>query len=372
MKKLCEGWKEFELGELGDINAGGTPSRPKKEYWGGKIPWLKISNLKKFYVKEYDETITEEGLKDSSAKLFPKGTILISIFASLGNVAILKIESTTNQAIAGIYNLKKDVDKIYLAYYLKSLKKHFERIGRGVAQNNINLAILRKTKILLPPLPTQKAIVSILEKAEKAKEWRKEADDLTKEFLKSVFLEMFGDPIKNTKELFQEKGRDLFKFSSGKFNPISNLKDSFEFPTYGGNGITGYSKNYLINFQTLVIGRVGAYCGSIHKTPIKSWITDNAIYIKEFKKEFNLDFLYYLFDFLKINRFALTVGQPKITQKPLEELQYLHPPISLQNKFASIVKDVESIKQHQKKSREEIDNLFNALMQKAFKGELII
>ena len=184
-------------------------------------------------------------------------------------------------------------------------------------------------------------------------------------------MEMFGDPIKNNKKFETKKGNELFKFSSGKFNPTSNLKDSFEFPTFGGNGVTGYSKNYLIDYSTIVIGRVGAYCGSIHKTPAKSWITDNAIYIKEFKQKMDLDFLFFLFEFLDINRFALTVGQPKITQSPIENLDYINPPLPLQQKFASIVREVESMKEHQKHSKEQINNLFNALMQKAFKGELV-
>src|SRR3989344_9458784 len=142
-------WKKVELRELGDICAGGTPSRAKPEFWGGNIPWLKISNLKDFYVTKYDETITEKGLNSSSAKIFKKGTILISIFASLGDVAILDIDATTNQAIVGIYNLNENIDRKYLALYLKSLKEYFEKTGRGVAQNNINLSILRSTKIAL-------------------------------------------------------------------------------------------------------------------------------------------------------------------------------------------------------------------------------
>jgi len=191
-------WKEFKLGDIAKIGAGGTPSRAKLEYWGGDIPWLKIGNLKEFYVTKYDETITDLGLKNSSTKLFQKGTVLISIFASLGNVAILGIEATTNQAIAGIYNFEKNISKEYVAKYLHSIKNYFLEIGRGVAQKNINLTILRDTLIKIPvksdgtpDLKKQEEIVSILEKAEELKSKRKKAEEILDEYLKAVFYNMF-------------------------------------------------------------------------------------------------------------------------------------------------------------------------------------
>ena len=90
--------KLIEVSE--SIFAGGTPRRDKPEYWNnGHIPWLKISDMKDPYISETDEKITEEGLKNSSAKLFPKGTLVYSIFATLGAIGILNIKATTNQAI---------------------------------------------------------------------------------------------------------------------------------------------------------------------------------------------------------------------------------------------------------------------------------
>lgn len=92
-----------KLGDICDIVSGGTPSRSKQEYWqSGTIPWIKIGNIKGKYVSEADEYITEAGLNGSSAKMLIKGTILYTIFATLGEVGILDIDACTNQAIAGI------------------------------------------------------------------------------------------------------------------------------------------------------------------------------------------------------------------------------------------------------------------------------
>ena len=132
------------LGEICDVVSGGTPSRSKQEYWNGDIPWIKIGNIKSKYVSEADEFITEAGLSGSSAKMLKKGTILYTIFATLGEAGVLTIDACTNQAIAGI-SIKDEsvIDRDYLFYYLKSKKNYVNEVGRGVAQNNINMSILR-------------------------------------------------------------------------------------------------------------------------------------------------------------------------------------------------------------------------------------
>ena len=121
--------------------------------------------MKSKYIDSAEEFITEEGLNNSSTKMLKRGTILYSIFATLGEVGILKIDACTNQAIAGL-SLKEDSNilKEYLYYYLKSKKKDVNNLGRGVAQNNINLSLLRKFKIPVPSLDKQNRIVDILDK----------------------------------------------------------------------------------------------------------------------------------------------------------------------------------------------------------------
>ena len=153
----------------------------------------------------------------------------------------------------------------------------------------------------------------------------------------SQFIEMFGDPIKNSKNLPSLKGEELFVFSSGKANTKANLSKKFPYDCYGGNGITGKSEQWLIDFPTIIVGRVGEYCGCVHKTQGKIWITDNAIFIKEYKeKVFNGEFLFYLMTYLDFHRLADETGQPKITQRPLLSTEYMVPNLSLQEQFVSI------------------------------------
>lgn len=217
------------IGESCSVVSGGTPSRSKNEYWeNGNIPWIKIGNIKSKYVNEYDELITEQGLNNSSAKLLKKGTILYTIFATLGEVGILDIEACTNQAIAGINITDSRITTDYLYYYLKSKKDYVNNIGRGVAQNNINLTTLKNFEIPLINVDKQLNIVEILEKVERMiclKE--KEIDDLDL-LIKARFIEMFGEPVNNDKVWVKDSVERLCREIYGGGTPSKSHPEYYE------------------------------------------------------------------------------------------------------------------------------------------------
>ncbi|EAL3925201.1 hypothetical protein A0Z34_06990 [Campylobacter upsaliensis] len=156
-------WAWVKLGDICEIVSGGTPSRDKIEYWhNGTIPWVKIADVKNNVVNQTQEFITELGLENSSAKIFKKGTLLYTIFATLGETAILNIDAATNQAIAALIETY-DYDTKFLMYCLMSMKDYVNSLGRGVAQNNINQTMLKNFTIPLPPLKEQQEIVSKLD-----------------------------------------------------------------------------------------------------------------------------------------------------------------------------------------------------------------
>ncbi len=137
------------------------------------------------------------------------------------------------------------------------------------------------------------------------------------------------------------KLQDYIKLTSGKFNPKKNLQDekndNFAYPVYGGNGITGFFTDYLVSNPTIIIGRVGEYCGSVHLEKKSIWITDNAIYTKEISPNFNIDFLYETFGLIGLETLAERTGQPKITQEPIYNLKIPLPPLKEQAKIADIL-----------------------------------
>lgn len=156
-------WQVRKLGEVCRTTSGGTPNRSQPKYYNGNIPWVKSGELNKGIILETEEKITEEAIKNSSAKIFPKGTLLIALYgATIGKLAFLGIEAATNQAICGIYKNDK-VDSKYLFHFLFFSRPKLVKQSIGGAQPNISQGILKELEIPLPPLPEQHAIVSKIE-----------------------------------------------------------------------------------------------------------------------------------------------------------------------------------------------------------------
>ena len=158
--EIPESWEWIRLNQIGDWGAGATPNRAKSEYYGGSIKWLKSGELNDGYVSESYEKITESALKDCSLRVNKCGDVLMAMYgATIGKVAILEVEATTNQAVcactcfAGFYNR-------YLFLLLKSYRQHFSNQGAGGAQPNISRIKIINTVAPLPPLEEQRRIVT--------------------------------------------------------------------------------------------------------------------------------------------------------------------------------------------------------------------
>ncbi|MDB4425419.1 restriction endonuclease subunit S [Akkermansiaceae bacterium] len=163
---MREDWQTVKLGDVLKTSSGGTPTRSRKEYYeGGKIPWLMSGEVAQGNVYEAKKFITEEGLKNSSAKMFPPETVLVAMYgATAGQVGILRVESTTNQAVCGIFPSQEYVPE-FLYYSILQQQKDLIKAATGNAQPNISQTKIKDIQIPLPPLAEQERIVSILDKA---------------------------------------------------------------------------------------------------------------------------------------------------------------------------------------------------------------
>ncbi|MDC1604730.1 restriction endonuclease subunit S [Phocaeicola vulgatus] len=162
-KKLPKGWIWTILGSVGIWQAGGTPSRSNKSYFGGNIPWLKTGDLNDGYISEIPESITEEAVANSSAKINPIGSVLIAMYgATIGKLGILTFPASTNQACCACIKYFA-ITRSYLFYFLLSHREAFIANGGGGAQPNISKEIIVNTVIPLPPLAEQQRIVAKIE-----------------------------------------------------------------------------------------------------------------------------------------------------------------------------------------------------------------
>ena len=155
-------WVWTTLGEIGNRQSGATPSRLRKDYYGGNIPWLKTGDLNDGYISDIPEYITETALKETSVKLNPKDSVLIAMYgATIGKVGILSFPATTNQACCACTDYL--VKKMYLFYFLLANREKFIAMGGGGAQPNISKEKIVSTLIPLPPKQEQSRIVEGIE-----------------------------------------------------------------------------------------------------------------------------------------------------------------------------------------------------------------
>ena len=162
--EVPESWVWTTLGEVGTWQSGGTPSRSNKTYYGGNIPWLKTGDLNDGLISDIPESITEEAVANSSAKINPAGSVLIAMYgATIGKLGILTFPATTNQACCACIEFNA-ITQLYLFYFLLSQRNGFIAKGGGGAQPNISKEIIVNTFIPLPPLSEQQRIVMEIEK----------------------------------------------------------------------------------------------------------------------------------------------------------------------------------------------------------------
>jgi len=161
--ELPQGWAIEKLGDVCFTTSGGTPSRKIDSYYCGNIPWVKSGELDKGLITKTEEFISEEAVKKSSAKIFPKGTLLIALYgATIGKLGFLGVAAATNQAICGIF--KNEVIELqFLKYYLFNKRNKLIEQGAGGAQPNISQTILKELDVVIPPLPEQHRIVAKIE-----------------------------------------------------------------------------------------------------------------------------------------------------------------------------------------------------------------
>lgn len=165
---VLEGWQVKRLGDLAIVSAGGTPSRGNANYWGGDIPWLTTSEVDFGTISEAQQFITNEGLRNSAAKLLPPGTLLLALYGqgkTRGKVAILGIQAATNQACAAI-SLSRGVSPEFIFHLLASQYEAIRKLSNTGNQENLNGSLVRSISLQLPGIHEQTAIAVALSDAD--------------------------------------------------------------------------------------------------------------------------------------------------------------------------------------------------------------
>ncbi len=388
--------ENVKLHQLCSMKSGGTPSRGKSEYYGGTIPWSKISDLEKSKdgnIYKTEEHITTEGLKSINSRLFKKGTLLLAMYGSVGKTAIAKIDLSTNQAILGI-NIKDEtkLDIKYLRFWFTTIKEKLLNRAVGGTLQNISMGIVKDLEIPLPSLPTQQKIAAILDKADELRQYYKQLIEKYDALTQSLFLDMFGDPVKN------EKGWEVINLNE---LCIKITDGTHKTPKYLEKGVVFLSAKNIKNFklncdapkhisqeehQTLK-NRCMVENGDILITKSGSLgmaakvqfdfefsIFESLALIKYIREKVNGDFLLYFLNTESTQQqyIGMTkgVGVKHLHLTDLRKIKVINPPVELQEQFAKKVNMIENQRQQAQEALIKSEDLFQSLLKRAFKGEL--
>lgn len=386
-------WSREKISSFAEVATGGTPSTDKREFWdGGTIPWLNSGDLNQGIVTKASNFITEEGYKSSSTRMMPPDTVLIALTgATTGLAAILKIEACANQSVTGIFPSEKHYPE-FLYYFFRTQRKRILDAAWGGAQPHISQKYIKDYVVPLPPLADQIKIAIVLSKTESLIKQRKENIDLLNEFLKSTFLKMFFPFFQKANSRKLESL--CTKITDGTHDTPERLKQGIKF-------ITGkHIRPYVIDFENsdyvteevhkeiyrrcnpefgdILYTNIGVNLGTAAMNTVSFEFSMKNVALLKLKQA--LITSRYLEHFLNLpsrrNRILelnssggaqqfLSLGQIKNIDIPV-------PPMELQKTFSEIVEKTEILKGQFKNSLNDLENLFDSLSQKAFKGELVI
>lgn len=380
---MREDWEYDILGNVCQTGAGGTPLKSKKEYYeGGEIPWLRSGEVGQQNIIETENFITNIGLDNSSAKLFPPNTVLVAMYgATAGETGILRIEATTNQAVCGIYPNSKLIPE-FLYYCLLVKNKELVDQAQGNAQPNISQKKIKNLHIPIPPLPEQKRIVEILHEAF-------EAIDQAKANIERN--------IKNAEELFQSKLEDVFNkeiqgwnkkkiedvcdeiFAGGdtpKENFSKDITEEFKIPVIGNavknRGLHGFTDEARVTKPSITIAARGSGTGhtEVRKEPYLPVV--RLIVLVPNKNQVRLSFLKYVIDNLEILRSGTAI--PQLTVPMIKSYSFHIPELEVQKVIEEdlniLRQEIEEIREIYRKRLDSLNELKKSILQKAFSGEL--
>ena len=388
LESLPEGWEIKRMTELCEkITSGGTPLTSKTEYYNGDIPWAITEDITSsdMYIKQTKKKITKKGINNSSAKLFPKGTLLLTMYGTVGKVAITEVEMATNQAILGLIP-KKQVDTLYLYYFLKLFENKWQNFMRTTTQSNINATIVKRLLVPIPPLEEQKKIVEILQFADYLKERRREAIKLIDKIVMSLFYDMFGDPATNPKGWEIERLDKICNFDTYQILPDARR----EYFYLGLEDIESNTGKIIKNTKTLgskilsnkhnfdnshvLYGKLRPYLNKVAMPMQEGICSTDIIPLKPDENYLMREFLvYYLRDknFIKwAAEHSTGTKMPRIQTSTLKKHQIPLPPLDLQQEFAEIVSKLEDKRKKMEEAEEKLEMLYQILLKQAFTGKL--
>ena len=375
-----------EIKKVGKVVTGNTPSKKENKYYDQNyIEFVKPSNFisgKITNIKKGEEYLSYEGMK--KGRVANKGDVLVTCIGNIGNVGIVEKKVCFNQQINAIKCNENYINNKYLANVIRYISPLLTHMANKAVVPILNKTQLENIKIPIFSMETQEEIANILEIIQKNIDKRKEQLLLADELIKSRFIEMFGDPIKNDKGWEQKFLEKISSFESKNITKylkcnnliwLLNLEDierntgkiikkkmitKFEIPT----SIIAFDENYVL------YSKLRPYLNKV-ALPLEEGIGTSELIPIRPRDEVNRIYLFNVLTSESVLKFLKTkvsgAKMPRIIMSDFKKLKISLPGIKLQNEFAEFVTKIDKLKFEAEKSLKEMENLYDSLMQKFFK-----
>ncbi|WP_367702808.1 restriction endonuclease subunit S [Helicobacter pylori] len=357
-------WQRVRLGDIAEIIGGGTPSTQIKSFWNGSINWFTPTEIGiTKYVYKSQRTITPLGLKKSSAKLLPIGTILLTSRASIGDCAILKVVATTNQGFQSLIPLEK-INNEFLYYLMLTLKNKLLKLASGSTFLEVSPNKIKNLLIPLPPLNEQIAIANILSDVDRYL-YSLDALILKKEGVKKALrIKMLNQILASNGVEFKKIG-EICLIKRGRVIAKKILQENGKYPVYSSqtlnNGILGFIDTYDFDGEFLTWTTDGAYAGSIFYRNGRFSITNVCGLLQVIQDNILHKYLYYILQITAPLHVNPGMGNPKLMSAAMQQIEIPLPPLNEQIAIANILSALDHEIISLKNKKRQFDNIKKAL-----------
>ena len=346
--EFIEEWERYHLSDIADIIGGGTPNTSVSEYWGGNIQWFTPSEIgKEKYVSLSERTISDIGLKNSSAKILPQGAVLLSTRATIGECSITLNECTTNQGFQSLVAKINKVTSEFLYYLVSTIKKEMLRRSCGSTFLEISSSELKKIRVNIPFKVEQNKITALLALLDQRIETQKKIIEKYESLIRGLYHYVF-----NNTECEHFLLKDIVNIVKGK---QVNREDLLEIGKYyvmnGGIDPSGYLNEYNTPAHTISISEGGNSCGYVQYNSESFWSGGHCYSLIPKDETTNYQYLYHFLKYKERNIMALRIGSglPNMQKKDLERFKVILPSVEQQNRIAAFFK-IMSVKNDLEKS----------------------
>ncbi|WP_081442006.1 restriction endonuclease subunit S [Mariprofundus ferrooxydans] len=400
---IPEGWKKYRIEDICDVVGGGTPERSRSDFWNGCIPWVsptEVTSLSGRYIEKTKEYISDEGLARSSAKLLPVGTVLMTSRASIGYPAINSVPMTTNQGFQSL-KCREKVYNEYLYQLILFVRPELEKMSAGSTFQEISSTNVKAIKLLLPPLPEQKKIASILTSVDEVIEKQEAQISKLQDLKKAMMQELLTKGIGHTEfkdspvgmipkgwevvrlgkyvklqggyafksENFTDKGVPVVRISNisksgdvdlsnAAFHDEINISEAFEVSHSDSliamsGATTGKVGRYNFREKAYLNQRVGKF---VSKGMVEMSYIHHVVSSSSFTEKLLID--------------AIGGAQPNISGGQIEGVEIAFPPLDEQKNISSILDSIDNAVGAKQLKLMHIKSLKKSLMQDLLTGKV--